>query len=102
MIADSVSCIEDVLEEIDDQPKDLISFHIPFPYNQDEIQYSLEDLPFQQKYLNSNIIAPLYNEFLQKFSDSWSIVATGVAISYALLQSQGAQRPSTSDADSTH
>lgn len=69
-------CIDDVFEEIDGHPEYLITFQIPLPCNQEVVQYYLEDRPFQRKDLDSSIIAPLYNEFIQQFIDSLFVIAT--------------------------
>lgn len=61
MITDSVPCIDDVFEEIDGHPECLVTFQIPLPCSHDKIQYSLDDLPFQRKDLDSNITASFYN-----------------------------------------
>lgn len=78
-ITGSVPGVEEVFEEIDGHPEYLITFQLPLPINTEAIQYHLEDLPFQRKDLDSCIIAPLYNELIQQFINSWFIIATAAS-----------------------
>lgn len=85
MITDSIPGIDEVFEEIDGILEYIITFHIPFLNNTEAIQCHLDDPQFQQRDLDSSIIVPLYNEFLQYFINPWIIIAKDASKTHAIM-----------------
>lgn len=76
MFIDSIPGIDEIFEEIDGILEYIITFQICLLSNAEAIQCHLDHLQFQQKNLDSSIIVPFYNEFLQYFNNPWIIIAT--------------------------
>lgn len=73
MATKSALGVDNVFEEINGHPDNLFTFQTPLQCSQDNLLFSLNDLPFRHKDLDRT---PLFNDFIQQFLDSWYIVAT--------------------------
>lgn len=85
----SVPCIADVLVEIDGHPEHLITFQLPLLCNREVVRYHIAYLPFQRKYPIDIFIAQIYNDFIQRFTDSWNIIATDALKSSSMVAISG-------------
>lgn len=60
-------------------------FSYPSRTLQELVQYLIADLPFQRKDSDVCIIVSLYNDLIQRFTDSWNIIATGASKSSSMV-----------------